>query len=92
MFEKLLAGTVLAVCLVLLLRMLMGERRRQRMDAALRPLQQRLRSWAHSLRQRRARPQPDAARVAEEAIERARRGSWNGNVYTPKSFKRPTKH
>jgi hypothetical protein len=31
-----------------------------------------------------------AERVAEEAIRRAREnGTWEGNVYKPKSFKRP---
>jgi hypothetical protein len=39
-----------------------------------------------SLRHRR-----EAARVAEEAIKRARErgGEWDGNVYKPKSFRKP---
>jgi len=33
----------------------------------------------------------EAARVADEAIERARkhRGEWEGNVYKPESFRKP---
>ena len=88
------AGVVLAVCALLLLRLLIGAERRQRVDAALR-------RWALTARRhlflmwhwrasRRA-----AARVAEETIRRARRkdvpadGEWDGNVYKPKSFRKP---
>jgi hypothetical protein len=33
----------------------------------------------------------EAARAAEEAIKRARErgGEWDGNVYKPKSFRKP---
>ena len=32
----------------------------------------------------------EAMRVADEAIKRARdRGEWDGNVYKPKSFRKP---
>jgi 20S proteasome alpha/beta subunit len=33
----------------------------------------------------------DAARLADEAIRRAKDGDWEGNVYKPKSFRRPRK-
>ncbi|MCW7539622.1 hypothetical protein OOT46_17395 [Aquabacterium sp. A7-Y] len=91
MMEKLFAAVVLAVCLVMLGRMLIGERRRRRMDALLGPLWQGA-WWRLRALRRRGPARRDAARAAEEAIARARRGSWKGNVYTPKSFKRPTKH
>ena len=88
--EKIFAALVLAACLVLLLRMLLGQRRRQRLDATLRrwraPWQRRL------LQARRDSAESRAERTAQEAIARARRaaaaGEWDGNVYRPKSFKR----
>ncbi len=97
MFEKIFAGLVIAVCAVLLLRLMIGERRRYRFDAAARRawaalrhfglwLQRRALSLYHwrSSRQR-------AAQAAEEAIRRARStdGAWDGNVYKPKSFRKP---
>jgi hypothetical protein len=88
------AGVVLAVCALLLLRLLIGAQRRHRVDSALR-------RWALAARRRvflmwhwRASKRA-AARVAEEAISRARRkdgpadGEWEGNVYKPKSFRKP---
>lgn len=89
MIQKLYAGLVLAVCVVLLLRLLIGERRRWRVDAALR------RAWAATRRRglalihwrasRRA-----AAEAAEQAIRRARMQSErDGNVVRPKSFQKP---
>ncbi|MCE9660546.1 MAG: hypothetical protein K8R60_18625 [Burkholderiales bacterium] len=87
MLEKIFPAIVVAACLVLLLRLLLGERRRHRFDRAFV-------RWSHSARlrmeglftwnagRRRAR------RAAEEAIRRARDGGgeWDGNVYRPKSF------
>ena len=90
MVEKIFAGIVLAVCGVLMLRLLLGERRRYRFDAALRRFVvaarvKALRLWHWRSAHRQAR------RDAEEAIRRAREGEWDGNVYKPKSFKRPRK-
>lgn len=84
--EHVLAALVVAVCAVLLLRLLIGEKRRARLDAALRRAVRSVRGLAMSARHRR-----EAARVAEEAIERARQrsGEWDGNVYKPKSFRKP---
>ena len=89
---RVLAGIVLAVCLALLLRMVIGARLRGRIDAVV------LRTW-HKLRRRRqplpTRPErradpKEAARMAQEAIRRAsRRGSWEGNVYKPDAFRPP---
>ncbi len=102
MIERVLAGLVLAVCALLLLRLVIGERRRWRFDAALRRMGLRLRLGALRLQQgvshlwhwRARRRAAEAA--AADAIERARgAGSWDGtrdgNVYKPKSFRRPRK-
>ncbi len=91
MGEQILAGLAVAVCAVLLLRLCVGERLRYRFDLAVRRAwtacrRAALRVW-HWRSSRRS-----AARIAEEAIERARRGvERDGNVYKPKSFRRPRK-
>ncbi len=84
--EKVLAGVLLAVCLVLALRMVLGTQRRRRLDdwfAALPERMRRLRHWRADREQ--------ARRVADEAIRRARgeEVERDGNVYRPKSFKKP---
>ena len=85
-FDRILAAIIVAVCTVLLVRLLIGARRRERFDAALRRAWRAVCGVAVSVRHRR-----EAARVAEEAIERARQrsGEWDGNVYKPKSFRKP---
>ena len=97
MIERVFAAIAIAVCAVLLVRLLIGERRRYRFDAAARRLWFTLRRFALSL-QRKAlslwhwrAARRDAAQAAEEAIRRARSadGSWDGNVYKPKSFRKP---
>lgn len=97
MFEKTFAGLVLAVCALLLLRMVIGERRRYRFDMAARRVWFTLRRFGLSLHRtllslwhwRSSRRR--AAQAAEEAIRRARGadGTWDGNVYKPKSFRKP---
>lgn len=91
MIEKSFAGIVLAICIVMLLRMVIGERWRHRIDGTA------LRLW-YAVRHRALAlwrwwpSRRKAARAAEEAIRRARGdGHWDGNVYRPKSFKRPRK-
>jgi len=97
--EKLFAGVVLAICLVLMLRLVLGARRRDRFDAAARRAwgnsQQFLSSAYHWRSQRR-----EAERKADEVIRRAQgrsansenlEGEWEGNVYKPKSFRKPRK-
>ena len=87
MLEKIFAATIVAGCLVLLLRVLLGAHRRARFDAALARWSQRVGAHTDALfawpaARRRAR------REAEAAIRRAREGGeWDGNVYRPKSFK-----
>ena len=83
--EKILAGLLLAVCLVMAWRLLLGDRRRRRLDDWFRSLPvraRRLRHWRAS--------RDEARRVAEEAIRRARgEVERDGNVYRPKSFRKP---
>ena len=85
-FDRVFAAVVLAACVLLLLRLLIGARWRARVDHALRRAVLAVRAGFVSVRHRR-----EAARVAEEAIERARkhRGEWEGNVYKPESFRKP---
>ena len=92
LFEKILAGVVVFVCIALLVRQFIGAPRRYRLDSGLRRLGRALRARALGLYhgpaiRRRAR------REAEEAIRRARGddGEWEGNVYRPKSFRKPRK-
>ena len=97
MFQQIFAGLVLATCALLLVRLVIGERRRYRFDAAARRLWLMLRRFALWLKRkvlslwhwRSSRRQ--AAQAAEEAIRRARSadGAWDGNVYKPKSFRKP---
>ena len=84
--DRILAAIIVAMCAVLLVRLLIGARRRARFDAALRRAWRAVRGVAVSARHRR-----EAARVADEAIARARQrgGEWDGNVYKPKSFRKP---
>ncbi|MEO8057762.1 MAG: hypothetical protein ABI671_05510 [Burkholderiales bacterium] len=96
-FQQIFAGLVLATCALLLLRMVIGDRRRYRFDAAARRLWSTLRRFGLALHRkllslwhwRASRRQ--AAEAAEEAIRRARsaEGSWDGNVYKPKTFRKP---
>ncbi|HEY9025739.1 MAG TPA: hypothetical protein VIO33_04540 [Burkholderiaceae bacterium] len=104
MIEKLLAGVVLAVCAVLMLRLLIGARRRARFDAAWRRAWARSRWWLSSAWHWRSRRR-EAQRAADAVIRRARGdtgpgkdgsddrtdGEWEGNVYKPKSFRKPRK-
>jgi len=90
--DKILAALTLAACAVLLARLLMGETRRWRFDAAVRrgwfTTQRRFLLMWHWRASKRA-----AAKAAEDAIRRARQkkdgGEWEGNVYKPKSFRKP---
>jgi hypothetical protein len=85
MFEKIFAAVVFVICLVFMARLLVGPRRRMKFDTWGRDLWLRMRGLYHWRSSRKT-----AERVAEEAIRRAREnGTWEGNVYKPKSFKRP---
>ncbi len=92
--EPLLAGLTLAVCAVLLVRLCLPPAYRQRVDRTLRGWGWTLRHgalqlWHWRASRRLARAEADAA------IRRARAGKladddgeWNGNVYTPTSFRK----
>ena len=92
MIERVFAAIALAVCAALLVRLVIGERRRWRFDAFVRRMAQgvrRLGLWVWHWRDAR-RAVESARQAADEAIKRARdRGEWDGNVYTPKSFRKP---
>jgi hypothetical protein len=89
MLEAILAATALAICVALLARLALGDRRRQRVDARLRRAGWRLRQGAMRVWHWRAHRQ-QAARAAEEAIRRAQgHAGRDGNVIRPESFKRP---
>jgi hypothetical protein len=99
MAEQILAALVVLVCAAALVRLCLGERRRQRLDFTLRSGWQRLRAQTQRVWRHR-RTHKHAEREAEEAIRRAR-GKANGhaqgprsgedNVIRPDSFKRPRK-
>ena len=88
MIERVFAAIVFAACVLLLVRLGLGARRRQRLDAVLWRAVHATRHMATAARQRRANAQ--AAKAAADAIRRAQeRGEWEGNVYKPKSFRKP---
>lgn len=87
MFEKSFAAVVAAVCLALLVRLVLPERYRWRLDAEARSAWQACRAWALRVWHWRSSRQK-AARATEEAIRRARTGvERDGNVLRPKAFK-----
>ena len=91
MVETVFAGITLAVCVAMLLRLMLGDRRRQRFDAVVR------RAWAacrrialRTFRWRSSRR--EAAAAADDAIRRARGPVHrDGNVIRPRSFRGPRK-
>ena len=94
--EPVFAGVILLLCVLALLRLMLGRARQQRVDAVLRRGWFRLRVQALTLwRWRRIRR--DADQAARDAIARASGkaartdGEWKGNVYEPDSFKKPRK-
>lgn len=92
MAELLLPGIGLAVCVVLLLRLALGERRRRRVDAVLQRGWSRLSQATVELRHRRRRKvvEAAAAREADEVIRRVKRDvEREGNVIRPRAFQRP---
>jgi hypothetical protein len=87
---SLFAGLMLLACVFLMVRLALPQRRRQRFDATVRRLGNTLRRGPRNwFRRREMREQ--ASRAANDAIRRARDGQWDGNVYRPKSFRKPPK-
>lgn len=89
LIEKIVALTIAAACLVMLVRLLLGERRRQRLDSAVIGHWRRASTWVvKGWRWRVSRKK--AAKEAQAVINRARtRGDWEGNVFRPKTFQKP---
>jgi hypothetical protein len=91
--ETILAGLVLAICVVLAVRLVLKAPTQRRFDAWMRYAWARTRLAAHRAWHWRSHRR-EAARAAEEAIQRAARranGEWDGNVHHGKSFKGPRK-
>lgn len=92
--ERWLAGFVTALCVVFLIRLMVGQRRRARFDATMRSLWYRCARQTHQLWQglrkwpARRRVKREAAQEAQALIERARRKQVErrGNVITPQAF------
>ena len=94
MIEKIFAAVVLAGCALLLVRLMLSERRRYRLDAALRSVARSAQRAARSVQSawRWGGAQRASKKAAIEAIRRARDGAGvtrEGNVYKPKSFRKP---
>lgn len=91
MMEKIPAAVILAICLAMLVRLALGERRRRSFDALG------LRTWTHVARRfagasRWWSNRRYAAVAARDAIRRARADvPRDGNVYRPESFRGPRK-
>ncbi|MBH2016088.1 MAG: hypothetical protein I8H88_06335 [Burkholderiales bacterium] len=97
-WDKWGAGLIVLICALMLIRLALSAPRRARVDAWLRRLPHAPKSWrARWLRLRHARQhRQDAERLAEEAIQRARRNQRkqvdkDGNVLRPDAFKGPRK-
>ena len=94
MVEKIFAAMVLGVCALLLVRLMLGERRRYRLDAALRSVASTAQRAARSAQSawRWGSARRASKKAAIEAIRRARNSASvtrEGNVYKPKSFRKP---
>lgn len=92
--EKLFSAVVLLMCVLMLLRLCLGERLRHRVDASMQRLWARVQRLARRAGQWRKwrQSRAAAAREAEEAIRRARRrAERDGNVIRPDSFHKPRK-
>ena len=91
MGEKIIAGLTILVCLVLLLRLCVGERLRYRFDLTARRAWLKLRRWALQLWHWRA-SRRHAAQHTTAAIQRAQRKAASaferdGILYKPDAFR-----
>jgi len=86
------SALVVAVCVVMLVRLMLPARGRARFDQRLKQVPQVLSRRWHSLRHGRQR-RVAAERLAKDAIERARKANVerDGNVIKPDAFKGPRK-
>lgn len=92
--DKLISIFVAAICVVMLVRLALGDARRARLDRAF------LQIWARVRRQgllvwhwrSRRRSAAEAKQAAQDVINRVRhRVEKEGNVITPEAFKEPRK-
>lgn len=91
MIEKLLAAATLLLCIVLMVRLSIGAKRRHRLDSTARKAWAAARGRAAYLWYWRA-SRRRAALAAEEAIRRAQaKMERDGNVYRPDAFREPRK-
>jgi hypothetical protein len=92
--DKLFSVFVAAVCVVMLVRLALGDARRARLDRAMvqawgRVRRQTLSLWHWRSRRRSA---AEARQAAQDVINRVRhRVEKEGNVITPEAFKEPRK-
>jgi len=86
------SALVVAVCVLMLVRMVLPAKRRARLDQGLKRVPQVLSRRWHTLRHGR-RHRAAAERLARDAIERARKTNVerDGNVIKPDAFKGPRK-
>mgnify|MGYP006174102027 FL=1 len=86
------SALVVAVCVLMLVRLMLPARKRARFDERLKQVPQVLSRRWHTLRHGR-RHRVDAERLARDAIERARKTNVerDGNVIKPDAFKGPRK-
>ena len=86
------SALVVAVCVLMLVRLMLPVRRRARFDERLKQVPKVLSRRWHTLRHGR-RHRVDAERLARDAIERARKTNVerDGNVIKPDAFKGPRK-
>lgn len=83
MIETFVAATVLAACVGLMLRLCLGQERRRELDVFFKRMATSPLYVSRKIR---------ASRSAAQVIRRAKEGGdWEGNVYTPKAFKRSRK-
>ena len=94
MADRFIAGLIVLVCGVFLVRLMLPAARQQRFDAALRRFWLGVVARFNDIRHLRARQKSQqrikahAEQAAHAAIERARRGvERDGNVIRPKAFK-----
>ena len=90
--QNLLAGAIGVACLALLAHQFLPARLRYRFDARLARMGRALSEWGRRV-VRWPSAQQTARREAEAAIRRAREKACeqDGNVYRPKSFRKPRK-
>jgi hypothetical protein len=91
LIEKTIALLIAFACLVMLVRLLVGSRRRERFDRLVLGNWHRASTWVVKTWRWRV-SKNKAAKEAQAAIHRARtRGDWDGNVFRPESFQKPDK-